>query len=102
MQEYSSTAVRSLLRQFLRTARTFSNLNYRDYFTRRSIAHFRENKSVPAKDASALYTNAHKDLQALQRQAAVSAMYPLPKSVLEVQLQNDRKQAVAQLRKLRQ
>ncbi|KAH9947787.1 hypothetical protein B0H21DRAFT_737251 [Amylocystis lapponica] len=67
LQLYSST---------LRTSRSFSSYNFREYFVRRAKSSFQEiqNESDPAK-LSAFYNDKTKELQVLKRSAIVNQLY---------------------------
>ncbi|EJU01328.1 hypothetical protein DACRYDRAFT_22505 [Dacryopinax primogenitus] len=68
----------------LRTARTFSSYNFRNYFVRRTKESFRKNsdESDPAKVLE-LYQDGLKELEVLRRAAVVNRLYEGPKLVVE-------------------
>jgi hypothetical protein len=80
----SRASVLSLYRQTLRAAKQFSNYNFREYSLRYVREDFRA--AMPLSDADAIakaYQRGKIQLQMLQRQSAVSAMYPQMKHAME-------------------
>ncbi|KAL5520741.1 hypothetical protein ACEPAF_2744 [Sanghuangporus sanghuang] len=69
-------AILSLYASTLRTARSFSSYNFRQYFIRRTKDVFREiqNEKDP-KRVGTLYTNAVREHAVLQRSAIVNQLY---------------------------
>ncbi|KDQ56728.1 hypothetical protein JAAARDRAFT_36218 [Jaapia argillacea MUCL 33604] len=83
----SKHAVLSLYASMLRTSRSFSSYNFREYFLRRTKSTFREiqqNEQDPAK-VSALYNDAVKEHAVLKRSAIVNQLYGGWKLVVEDQ-----------------
>ena len=80
----SRASVLSLYRQTLRAAQQFSNYNFREYALRYAREDFRAAKPLSDADAIAqAYQRGKTQLQMLQRQSAVSAMYPQAKHAME-------------------
>ncbi|KAJ8640802.1 hypothetical protein MRB53_017496 [Persea americana] len=82
----SKSEILSLLRSLLRTARTFSDYNIREYAKRRTIDGFCENRQLsdPSSIASA-FSNGKSQLEVAKRQAIVYSLYaPKSKSVMEI------------------
>ncbi|EIM87549.1 uncharacterized protein STEHIDRAFT_121150 [Stereum hirsutum FP-91666 SS1] len=82
----SSKSLLHLYMSTLRTARSFSSYNFREYFVKRTQSTFREiqNEKDPAK-ISAFYNDAVKELAVLRRSAIVNQLYGGWKLVVEKQ-----------------
>ncbi|THH18878.1 hypothetical protein EW146_g2164 [Bondarzewia mesenterica] len=72
----SSKSVLHLYSSMLRTSRSFSSYNFREYFLRRTKSTFRamQNEQDPTK-LSAFYNENVKDLAVLKRSAIVNQLY---------------------------
>ncbi|KAH9984151.1 hypothetical protein BJV77DRAFT_953353 [Russula vinacea] len=72
----SAKAILQLYASMLRTSRSFSSYNFREYFLRRTKSTFKEmqNEKDPARVA-ALYNESVKELTALKRGAIVNQLY---------------------------
>ncbi|KAJ3789406.1 hypothetical protein GGU11DRAFT_677968 [Lentinula aff. detonsa] len=72
----SRRAILSLYHSTLRTSKSFSSYNFRNYFIRRSKDTFRviQSESDPARVKS-LYAEATRELAALRRSAIVNQLY---------------------------
>ncbi|KAI0050302.1 hypothetical protein FA95DRAFT_1487553 [Auriscalpium vulgare] len=72
----SAKTILSLYASMLRTSRSFSSYNFREYFVRKTKMTFREiqNEEDPAK-VSALYSQSVADLAVLKRSAIVNQLY---------------------------
>ncbi|KAI9462769.1 hypothetical protein BJY52DRAFT_1255040 [Lactarius psammicola] len=72
----SAKSILQLYAQTLRTARSFSSYNFREYFIRRTKSTFKElqGEKDPAR-VSVLYTEAVKELTSLKRSAIVNQLY---------------------------
>ncbi|KAN0111805.1 hypothetical protein V8E52_008185 [Russula decolorans] len=72
----SAKAILQLYASMLRTSRSFSSYNFREYFLRRTKTTFREiqNEKDPARVA-ALHSEGVKELTALKRGAIVNQLY---------------------------
>jgi hypothetical protein len=72
----SAKAILQLYTQTLRTARSFSSYNFREYFIRRAKGSFKEiqGEKDPARVA-VLYSEAAKELTSLRRSAIVNQLY---------------------------
>ncbi|RWR82891.1 LYR motif-containing protein 4-like protein [Cinnamomum micranthum f. kanehirae] len=82
----SKSEILSLYRSLLRTARTFSDYNIREYAKRRTIDGFCENRQLsdPSSIASA-FSNGKSQLEVAKRQSIVYSLYaPKSKSVMEI------------------
>ncbi|XP_058070283.1 uncharacterized protein LOC131219252 [Magnolia sinica] len=76
----------SLFRSLLRTARSFSDYNIREYAKRRTVDGFRLNRNLsdPSSISSA-YSDGKSQLEVANRQAIVYSLYaPKAKSVMEI------------------
>jgi hypothetical protein len=82
----SPRAILSLYSATLRTSRSFSSYNFREYFLRRTKAAFREmqGETDPAK-VSAFYQATVKELATLKRSAIVNQLYGGWRLVVEKQ-----------------
>ncbi|KAL8457583.1 hypothetical protein ACS0TY_034632 [Phlomoides rotata] len=79
--------VLSLFRSIMRTARSFTDYNIREYAKRRTVDAFRHNRSLsdPA-EAAAAFADGKSQLGVAKRQAVVYSLYaPTIKSVMEIQ-----------------
>ncbi|KAH9038544.1 hypothetical protein EDB85DRAFT_2141771 [Lactarius pseudohatsudake] len=72
----SAKSILQLYSQTLRTAKSFSSYNFREYFIRRTKSTFKEiqGEKDPAR-VSALYSEAARDLTSLKRSAIVNQLY---------------------------
>ncbi|KAH9026272.1 hypothetical protein EDB83DRAFT_2230453 [Lactarius deliciosus] len=72
----SAKSILQLYAQTLRTAKSFSSYNFREYFIRRTKCTFKEiqGEKDPAR-VSALYSEAARDLTSLKRSAIVNQLY---------------------------
>ncbi|KAH9059587.1 hypothetical protein EDB87DRAFT_1684658 [Lactarius vividus] len=72
----SAKSILQLYAQTLRTAKSFSSYNFREYFIRRTKSTFKEiqGEKDPAR-VSALYSEASRDLTSLKRSAIVNQLY---------------------------
>ncbi|KAH8984922.1 hypothetical protein EDB92DRAFT_1454104 [Lactarius akahatsu] len=72
----SAKSILHLYAQTLRTAKSFSSYNFREYFIRRTKSTFKEiqGEKDPAR-VSALYSEAARDLTSLKRSAIVNQLY---------------------------
>lgn len=82
----SKSEIISLFRSLMRTARTFSDYNIREYAKRRTIDGFRQSRDLsdPSSIASA-FSDGKSQLEVAKRQAIVYSLYaPKSKSVMEI------------------
>lgn len=81
----SRVEVLSLYRCLLRTARSFSDYNIREYTKRRSGDAFRQSRAISDPSvAAAVFSDGKKQLEVARRQAVVYSLYaPTIKSVME-------------------
>ncbi|KAH9174810.1 hypothetical protein EDB89DRAFT_2067361 [Lactarius sanguifluus] len=72
----SAKSILQLYAQTLRTAKSFSSYNFREYFIRRTKSTFKEiqGEKDPVR-VSALYSEAARDLTSLKRSAIVNQLY---------------------------
>ncbi|KAF8480282.1 hypothetical protein DFH94DRAFT_838924 [Russula ochroleuca] len=72
----SAKSILQLYASMLRTSKSFSSYNFREYFLRRTKSTFKEmqNEKDPARVA-ALYNESVKELTALKRGAIVNQLY---------------------------
>ncbi|KAI9429201.1 hypothetical protein H4582DRAFT_1807464 [Lactarius indigo] len=72
----SAKSILQLYAQTLRTAKSFSSYNFREYFIRRTKSTFKEiqGEKDPAR-VSALYSEATRELTSLKRSAIVNQLY---------------------------
>jgi hypothetical protein len=80
----SRSQIISLYSALIRTSRSFSSYNFRNYFLRRTRTQFREH--VGEKDPAqirAFYDSGLKDLEVLKRCAIVNRLYEGPRLVVE-------------------
>ncbi|EIN14599.1 hypothetical protein PUNSTDRAFT_58119 [Punctularia strigosozonata HHB-11173 SS5] len=80
-------ALRSLYASTLRTARSFSSYNFREYFVRRTKDEWKPLKTSKLDDMqlSSFYNNAVQELAVLRRSAIVNQLYGGWKLVVEKQ-----------------
>ncbi|KAJ3092911.1 hypothetical protein HK100_006816 [Physocladia obscura] len=73
-----------LYRALLRSARQFSNYNFRNYVARRATDAFRANQTLSDSAArAAAYANGLAELGVARRQGAIDAMYRSERLVVE-------------------
>jgi len=76
MSGLTREAILSLYQNTLRTSRSFSSYNFREYFIRRAENTFRAMQNeTDATKVEHLYSTAQKDLEVLQRSAVVNRLY---------------------------
>jgi hypothetical protein len=77
-------ALTNLYSTFMRTSKSFSSYNFRQYFVRQTQDRFRSiNEETDATKVSAMYQEAVKDLAVLRRSAMVNQLYGGWKLVVE-------------------
>ncbi|XP_058070295.1 uncharacterized protein LOC131219260 [Magnolia sinica] len=76
----------SLFRSLLRTARSFSNYNIREYARRRTADGFRQNRNLSGPSSiSSVFSDGKSQIEVAKRQAIVYSLYaPKAKSVMEI------------------
>ncbi|KAK9049721.1 hypothetical protein SSX86_024883 [Deinandra increscens subsp. villosa] len=82
----SRKEILSLFRSFLRSARTFSDYNIREYTKRRAIDAFHHNKTLSnPSSVSAAFSDGKYQLHVAKRQALVYSIYsPTVKSIMDI------------------
>ena len=73
----------ALYRGLLRHAGRMQNYNFRAHALRRVRVSFREARLLPAAQAAARYQAGLGDLALMKRQAAISALFPEPESIMQ-------------------
>lgn len=71
-----------ICRQMIRAARSFKNLNFRDYFVRRTKEKLRELSNDPGLESAGARAILAKELSDLQRQALVANLYHSPTVII--------------------
>lgn len=78
-----TTTTLNLYRSLLRQAHSMKDYNFRSYAMRRVKVGFKKSSHLQGEEAAAAIKEGEKQLAMLQRQAALSGMYPSAKSVME-------------------
>ena len=80
----SKQAIQSLFSSLLKTSKSFSSYNFREYFVRRTTTQFQkvESETDPQR-LQAFYDERTKELEVLKRAAVVNSMYGGRKLVVE-------------------